>query len=125
MRATLDTLISIGGLLLAVVLLIAGGLLAYASVFIGNGVHDQLAAQNITMPTDQTGLADLPAEGKAAMEPYAGQQMTNGAQAKAYADHFIAVHLTEVAGGETYSEVSGAYLTQCSDPKTAETPDCQ
>src|SRR5438034_3690403 len=32
--------------------------------------------------------------------------MTNGAQAEAYANHFIAVHLKEVAGGKTYSEVS-------------------
>jgi hypothetical protein len=124
MRATLDRLISIGGLLLAVVLLIAGGLLIYASVFIGNEVHDQLAAQKITMPTDQTGLADLPAEDKAALEPYSGQQMTNGAQAKAYADHFIAVHLSEAADGKTYSEVSGAYLSQCSDPKAGATPEC-
>ena len=95
MRATLDRLISAGGLLLAVVLLIAGGLLVFASVFIGNEVHDQLAAQQITMPTDETGLASLPPEDKAAMEPYAGQQMTTGKQAKAYADHYIAVHLSE------------------------------
>ena len=40
MRATLDKLISLGGLLLAIVLLVAGGLLVYASVFIGNEVHD-------------------------------------------------------------------------------------
>src|SRR5215471_8396145 len=125
MRATLDRLISIGGLLLAVVLLIAGGLLVFANVFIGNEVHNQLAAQNITMPTDQTGLASLPAEDKAAMEPFAGQQMTNGKQAKAYADHYIAVHLSEVAEGKTYSEVSGEYLAQCSDPKAAASADCQ
>ena len=125
MRATLDKLISVGGLLLAIVLLIAGGLLVFANVFIGNEVHDQLAAQNITMPTDQTGLANLPPEDKAAMEPYAGQQMTNGKQAKAYADHYIAVHLDEVAGGKTYSEVSGEYLAQCSNPKAAATTECQ
>jgi len=103
MRSTVDRLISAGGLLLAIVLLIAGGLLLYANVFIGNQVHDQLAAQKITMPTDETGLANLPAEDKAAMEPYAGQPMTNGQQAKAYADHYIAVHLSEVADGRTYS----------------------
>ena len=125
MRSTIDRLISVGGLLLAIVLLIAGGLLLYASVFIGNQVHDQLAAQKITMPTDQTGLANLPPEDKAAMEPYAGQQMTNGKQAKAYADHYIAVHLSEVADGKTYSEVSGEYLAQCSDPKAAASADCQ
>ena len=125
MRSTLDKLISAGGLLLAIVLLVAGGLLLFASVFIGNQVHDQLAAQKITMPTDETGLASLPPEDKAAMEPYAGQQMTNGQQAKAYADHYIAVHLSEVADGKTYSEVSGEYLSQCSDPKAAASADCQ
>jgi hypothetical protein len=125
MRSTVDKLISAGGLLLAIVLLMAGGLLLYANVFIGNQVHDQLAAQKITMPTDETGLANLPAEDKAAMEPYAGQPMTNGQQAKAYADHYIAVHLSEVADGRTYSEVSGEFLTQCSEPKAAASADCQ
>ena len=125
MRSTLDRLISIGGLLLAVVLLVAGGLMLYASVFITNEVHDQLAAQKITMPTDETGLADLPADDKAALEPYAGQPMTTGNQARAYADHYIAVHLSEVAGGKTYSEVSGDYLASCSDPKAAASADCQ
>src|SRR3982751_6347101 len=43
MRATLDKLISWGGLLLVVVLLVAGGLLTWASTYIGNEVHDQLA----------------------------------------------------------------------------------
>jgi hypothetical protein len=124
-RATLDRLISIGGLILVVVLLVAGGLLTWAHFFISNEVHDQLAAQKITMPTDQTGLADLPASDKAALEPYAGQQMTTGPQAKAYADHYIAVHLSEVADGKTYSEVSGEYIAQCSDPKAAQSASCQ
>ena len=125
MRATLDRLISIGGLILAVVLLVAGGLLLWANIFVTNQVHDQLAAQKITMPTEETGLADLPAEDKAALEPYAGQQMTTGNQARAYADHFIAVHLSGVADGKTYSEVSGEYLASCSDPAAAESTDCQ
>ena len=42
------------------------------------------------------------------MRKYAGQQLTTGPQAEAYADHFIAVHLSEVAGGQTYSQVSAA-----------------
>jgi hypothetical protein len=125
MRATLDRLISIGGLILAVVLLLGGGLMLWASIFITNEVHDQLAAQKITMPTDQTGLSALPAADKAALEPYAGQQMTTGKQAQAYADHFIAVHLNKAAGGKTYSQVSGAYLAQCSDPTAAQSSDCQ
>jgi hypothetical protein len=83
MRSTLDRLISIGGLVLAIVLLVAGGLLLWANIYITNEVHDQLAAQNINMPTDETGLADLPTDDKAALEPYAGQQMTTGSQARA------------------------------------------
>lgn len=125
MRATLDRLIAIGGLILAVVLLVAGGLLVWANQFISNEVHDQLAAQKITMPTDQTGLADLPAEDKAALEPYAGQQMTTGKQAQAYADHYIAVHLDATAGGKTYSEVGAEYSAQCSDPQAAQSASCQ
>ena len=125
MRSTLDRLISIGGLVLAVVLLVAGGLLLWANIYVTNEVHDQLAAQKITMPTEETGLADLPADDKAALEPYAGQEMTTGNQARAYADHFIAVHLSGVADGKTYSEVSGAYLASCSDPTAAESADCQ
>ena len=125
MRATLDRLISVGGLLLAVILLVAGGLLVWENVFIGNEVHDQLAAQKITMPTEETGLAKLPAEDKAALEPYAGQQMTTGNQAKAYADHFIAVHLKEAGEGQTYSEVSGQYLAECSDPAAATSTSCE
>ena len=125
MRATLDRLISIGGLLLAVMLLIAGGLLLWASIFVGNEVHDQLTAQKVTMPTNQTGLADLPAEDKAVMQQYAGSPMDTGPEAKAYADHYIAVHLSETAGGKTYSEVSGEYIAKCSDPKAATTASCQ
>jgi hypothetical protein len=125
MRATLDRLISIGGLALAVFLLVAAGLLLFANRFVANEVHDQLAAQKITMPTDKTGLANLPPADKAALEPYAGQQMTTGKQAQAYADHFIAVHLNEAAGGQTYSQVSGQYLAQCSDPTAAQSADCQ
>src|SRR3954447_11877366 len=124
MRATFDKLISWTGIILAVVLLVAGGLLTWANVFIGNEVHDQLAQQHVTLPTDKTALAELPAADKAALEPYAGQQLTTGPQAKAYADHFINVHLQGVADGQTYSEVSGQYLAQCSDPKAAATEAC-
>jgi hypothetical protein len=125
MRATLDKLISWAGLLLVAVLLVAGGLATWASSFIGNEVHDQFAAQHITMPTTKTGLAELPSADRAALEKYAGQQLTTGPQAKAYANHYIAVHMKEAAAGKTYSEVSGQYLQQCSDPKQAATQACQ
>jgi hypothetical protein len=126
MRATFDKVTSWAGLLLVAVLLVAGGLLTWANSFVGNQVHDQLSEQSITMPTTKTGLADLPAADRAALEKYAGQQLTTGPQAQAYANHFIKVHLKEASGGQTYSQVSGQYIQQCtSDPKAAATAACQ
>jgi hypothetical protein len=37
---------------------------------------------------------------------YAGQQMLTGQQAEAYADGFIAVHINNMSGGKTYSQLS-------------------
>jgi hypothetical protein len=120
MRATLDKLISWTGLLLVAVLIVAGGLLTWASTFINNEVTSQLGAQNVTMPTSEQ-YGELPAADQAALKPFAGQQLTTGPQAKAYADHYINAHLQGVADGQTYSEVSGAYIAQCSDPKACTT----
>lgn len=83
------------------------GLLMYGSNYITGTVHDQLAAQKIFFPTTSSAsFKALPAPDQQAMRPYAGQQLTTGAQAKVYADNYIAVHLTEVAGGKTYAQVS-------------------
>ena len=41
---------------------------------------------------------------------YAGQQLLTGAQAKVYADNFIAVHLSEMPYGGVYSKISAAAL---------------
>lgn len=107
MRATLDKLISWTGLLLAVVLLVAGGLLTWASSFVGDQVHSQLAMQKITMP--DKGSLETKAQHDA-LDKYAGQQMTTGPQAKAFADHYILVHMNAAGGGKTYEEVSGEFL---------------
>jgi hypothetical protein len=103
-RRTFDTLISVGGIFIAFVLVVAGGLLTWSATFVSGQVHDQLAAQKIFFPV--AGSPAIKAPEFAAMKQYAGQQLTTGAQAEVYANHFIANHLTEVAGGKTYSEVS-------------------
>ncbi len=54
----------------------------------------------------------LPTADRAAMAPYAGQLMTNGAQAEVYANHFIAVHLCLIGGGKTYSQLSAEAMAQ-------------
>jgi hypothetical protein len=51
------------------------------------------------------------------LNQYAGQQLTTGDQARAYADHFIAVHLSEIAGGQTYAEVSTKAQANPTDAK--------
>jgi hypothetical protein len=93
------------------------GCLCWGSSFVTGMIHDQLAAQKISFPArDSAAIKALPAQDAAAMDRYAGQQLTTGDQAQVYADNFIAVHLTEVAGGETYSQVSTAAQA---DPQNA------
>ncbi len=117
-RRTFDILISSTGMMLTIVLLVAGGLLFWGYSFANSNVHDQLAAQkNFFPPTGSQTLA--PPEVGRYLNQYAGQQLVNGAQAKAYADHFIAVHLREAAGGKTYAQVSSQALQNPDDAKLA------
>ncbi len=48
---------------------------------------------------------------------YAGQQLVNGSQAEACADHFLAVHLSELPYGGVYSKISAAALSDPTDVK--------
>jgi hypothetical protein len=103
-RKTFDMLLSGAGLLIAAVLVIAGGLLTWGSTFTTNQVHEQLAAQQIFFPAASD--ASVKAPEFAPMRQYGGQQLTTGAQAKVYADSFIANHMKGIADGKTYSQVS-------------------
>ena len=113
-RRTFDILMAVAGLFLAVTLIAAGGLLTWAHTFIGNEVHTQLAAQQIYFPPNNSPAIKAPEF--AAMHQYAGQQLTTGAQAEVYADHFIANHLKVIGGGKTYAQLSAEAIAQ---PKNA------
>jgi len=114
-RRTFDALLATGGLVIAAILLIAGGLGLWAHSFANDNVKSQLSQQKVFFP-DKAGIAaQKNAEITKYVTPYAGQQVVNGQQAQVFADHYINVHLSEIAGGKTYSEVSGAFLTM--DPK--------
>ena len=104
-RKSFDAIASATGLVLAAVLLTASGLLFWAHSFIDNNVRTQLTAQKIFMPKAGTDSLNDPAV-KPYLSKYAGQQVVDGAQAKAFADHYIKVHLNESTGGKTYSELS-------------------
>jgi hypothetical protein len=118
-RITFDILMATAGLFLAVTLIAAGGLLLWAHSFIGNEVHTQLAAQQIFFPAANSKAVAAPEF--AAMRQYGGQQLTTGAQAEVYADHFIANHLKEAGGGKTYAQLSAEAIAQPGNAKlTAE-----
>ena len=110
-RKTFDALVSTGGLVLAAILLVAGGLLVWAHSFADSNVHHQLSQQQIFFP-DKAGIAaQKNADITKYVTPYAGQQVTNGKQAQVFADHYIQNHLLAVADGQTYSQVSGKFIT--------------
>ena len=119
MRAILDKLISWTGLALAVVLLVAGGLLTWASTFIGDQVHDQLSMQDIIMPEGEA-LASLPKSDATVLEEYAGSELNTGPEAKAYADHYILAHMNASSDGRTYQQVSGEFLALDDEAKASE-----
>jgi len=120
MRSAFDKLISWTGLLLAVVLLVAGGLLTWANSFIGDQVNHQLGMQDITMPSGD-GLAALPQADQDALKEWADgkTKMTTGPQARAYADHYILVHMNN-GTAEVYEQLDalGIDTSQFPDPMT-------
>jgi hypothetical protein len=109
-----------------VVVLGAAGTFAYAEgSFVTNQIKDELTAQQIFFPgADQikAGGALDPAEFAQEIRDQAGNQVTDGNQARIYANDFIGVHLQKVANGKTYSQVSTEAMalsaTLAGTPKT-------
>src|SRR6201993_4166799 len=125
-RDSSRTLIGAASAALAAVLLIAGGLLLWGSAYVHNTVQGQLAAQQITFPAasafahPKAGTEITPAM-IPSVSQYAGQQLLTGQQAEAYADHFIAVHISNMAGGKTYSQLSAEAIAQPGNTQLAGT----
>ena len=117
-RATLDRLLSASGAVIALVLLLAGILLTWAYAYVHNQVTNQLTSEQIFFPAKDSDALSSPEIGPY-LEQYAGEQLTTGVQAEAWADHFIAVHLQEMTGGKTYAELSAAAQAAPTDTKLA------
>ena len=123
-RRVFDVLTSAVGLVLVVVLLVAGGLLMWGYSYDHNNVHNQLAAQDIFFPSKaafahpKAGTEITPAM-IPSVSQYAGQQLLTGPQAEAYADHFIAEHLAEMPYGGIYSKISTAARAEPTNTKLA------
>jgi hypothetical protein len=121
-RRAFDRMLAAFGAVLAGLLLVAGGLATWAHNFIDDQVHTQLAQQQIVFPAANNPQLANPAIGPY-LTKYAGQQLTDGAQAKAFADHYIAVHLQSTAGGKTYSQLSAAAQANPTDAALAKQVD--
>jgi hypothetical protein len=124
-RRVFDVLASTVGLVLVVVLLVAGGLLMWGQSYVHSNVHNQLAEQQIFFPPKAAFAHPVPgSEITAAMIPsvsqYAGQQLLTGPQAEAWADHFIAIHLSEMPYGGVYAKISTAARAEPKNTKLAE-----
>jgi hypothetical protein len=101
------------------VLAFCAGVGYWANNFTHDQVTSQLKEQQIMFPAATSpAIKALPAADAANMKQYAGQQMTNGEQAKVWAQSFIAVHLKEIGNGKTYDYWSGKALAeQTTNPK--------
>jgi hypothetical protein len=114
-RKIFDVLASAGGGLIVVVLAVAGTLLLVGFTFANNNVHNQLAEQQITFPpaaafAHPVAGSEITPSMVGTVSKYAGEQLTTGAQAETYANDFIAVHLKEIGGGQTYAQLSAKAL---------------
>ncbi len=117
-RKTIDTVFILIGTAATAVLLVIGGLAWYGYHFATNSVRTELSAQKIYFPPKGSpAIAALPMADQVEMNKYAGQQLVNGQQAKVYANNFINVHLHEIAGGQTYAQVSTEALKNPTNQK--------
>ena len=117
-------LAAIVGFALSAVLLVSGGLLLWGSTYTHNMVHNQLAAQQIYFPPQAAfahpqGGTEITPSMVPSVSQYAGQQLVTGQQAQSYADNFIAVHIANMTGGKTYSQLSAQAMAHPTDTKLA------
>jgi hypothetical protein len=94
-------------------LIVAGALMLWGHSYVDTNVHNQLAEQQIFFPPKAAFAHPVAGtEITPAMIPivsqYAGQQLLTGAQAEVWADHFIAIHLSEMPYHGVYAAISTA-----------------
>jgi hypothetical protein len=113
-RKMWDQLVSTGALVVAVALIVLGGLAVFGGNFGRQNVTDRLAPEKVFFAP----LSAMSPEEKAAVGDFAGQQVTTGPQAEAFS-RYIAGHLEFVNDGKTYAETSAAARVEGLDPQVA------
>ena len=116
-RRTIDLLASAAGIIAAIVLAVAGTYFYQRYDFAETNVREQLRAQRISFPA-QSALSEAERDQPGVVR-YAGTQVDNGRKAEVYANQFIGLHLREIAGGKTYSELSSESRKNPDDAKLA------
>jgi hypothetical protein len=99
------------------VLVGAAGGAYYGSTFTTDQIKQQLEPQQIQFPTDMTQL-NQPYQ----IASYAGQYVTTGDQAHAYAEGYIAKHLQAAGSGHPYSYWSGQAIADRNAANAATDP---
>ena len=105
-RRTIDKILIGIGVVATGAFVVAGSLLSWGANFSDDYVHDELASQHIAFPD----AASLTEEGREDLVKYAGQQVTTGEHAEAYAS-FIDGHLEATADGQTYADLGAVERT--------------
>jgi hypothetical protein len=108
-RRRIDKFLIAFGVIAAVVFAVAGGLLTWGANFADDYVHDELSLQRITFADE----ASLREEGREDLLQYAGEDVTTGAQAEAFAS-YIGGHLEET-GHEAATVAADAGLIEPTD----------
>jgi hypothetical protein len=117
-RKVFDFLVSIGGLIVVAVLLVAGALLMWGYNFTTSSVHNQLAQQQIFFPAKGSAALSDPRIARY-LDQYAGQQLLTGPEAQVWANDYIGVHLSEMPYGGVYAKISAASLANPSNTALA------
>ena len=113
-RTVWDKLVSTAALVLAISLVILGGLAIYGGTFGQRNVRDRLEPEKVFFAP----MSAMTPEEQASVGAFAGQQVVTGPQAEAFS-RYIAGHLAAVNGGKTYAETSAAARAEGLAPKTA------
>jgi hypothetical protein len=115
-RRSWDRIVSGAAAVVAVTLIVLGGMAIYGGQFGRQNVRDRLEPQSIAFPPADA----MTPEEKAEVGQFAGQTVDNGVEAEAFS-RYIGGHLAFVNDGKTYSETSSeARALEEDDPARAE-----
>jgi hypothetical protein len=116
-RKTLDLLLNWVGVLLTVMLLVAGAGLLIGYNFTSTQVKSQLLEQKVYFPIK--GGQDYQDLVIAHQTSYAGKEVLTGTEAQIFANDIIGVDTSAISGGKTYAQLSAQSLKDPSNTALA------